>query len=225
MRGDLLRKIDFGEVEINMHVVDGNRIIATNNNQNTIVQISLDGSDLKQLIDTSPMTPAWICINHKGNIVVMCRGDDYNALVEYSPDGKYKIKKFVRDGTGSRLLPDPLRVIQNGNTDYIVTNEFTVVAVSSEGKLRWRFSGKGLTKRTSDYRPDALCCDRFNNVIVGDYLNDMVDILDSDGGFVTCLLSRDHGVEIPYALATDEQDNLWIGSDVKEKIIVASYLK
>ena len=228
-RGELLKKINLNEVNINIHVVDGNRIIVTDYEKKTVLKISLDGSSLEQLIDTSPLMPTGVCINHKGNIVVMCSYllGDAHKLVEYSPDGKYKIQEIVRDKTGP-LFPQPIRVVQNGNHDYIVSNEHVLVAVSSDGKLRWRNSGnseKGRTKRTRAFSPDAVCCDRFHNVIVGDYYNDIVDILDSDGWFVMRLLSRDHGIQRPFALATDEQDNLWIGSYVDAKIIIASYLK
>ena len=224
-KGALLKKIHLRSVNIRTHVVDCNRIIAIGWSNNTVLQISMDGSSVKKLIDTSPLKPYGICVNHKGNIVVVFRNDKYKALVEYSPDCQLALQEIERDDIGNLLFPAPLRVVQNGNHDYIVTNNAEVVAVSSEGKLRWRNSGKGRPPRENKYHPDTVCCDRFNNVIVGDYHNHMVDILKSDGEFVMCLLSHDYGIKYPFALAIDDQDNLWVGSDMNKKIIIASYLK
>ena len=141
--GNVLRRINFDQFTINIHIVGGGHIIATDSNIKAVEQISLDVSKVMQLIYTSPLTPIGLCVNHQGNIVVVCRKKPfYNALQEFSCDGKRKFREIKCDAACDYLFPSPYLVVQNSNHDYIVSNERELVTMSNEGRLLWRYSGK-----------------------------------------------------------------------------------
>ncbi|KAK3085254.1 hypothetical protein FSP39_000725 [Pinctada imbricata] len=151
-------------------------------------------------------------------------GKEYteSALFEYTPDGNQRIQIISKDSSGKILFSTPTIVQQNKNKDYIVCETTKIVAVSSDGNLRWEYSD--YTTRMEDFRPFAFCCDNFSNVIVADFDNGIIDILSREGKFVSTILTQRDGIVKPYALSVDEDDYLWIGSSLKKEIMIFRYL-
>ena len=168
--------------------------------------------------DVTPLRNTWlradgVCINDKQEVVVgLCAGygpPDVRVMI-YSPDTSTTIRKIEMGKHGKHLFNGRIfQVKQNGNGDYIIANVDRIVCVNREGKFRWQY-------RVND-DVYGLVCDKYSNVIIAEFYNKKITLLDKDGVFVQTLLTAEDGIEMPSSLSIDWFGNLWVGQcdDIK----------
>ena len=112
---------------------------------------------------------------------------------------------------------------ENNNGDVCVSdiNADAVVVVDKTGRVRFRYDGTP-ARREKSFGPRGIVTDTLSQIIVADYINDCLHILDQNGQFLRCV--DDCGLEKPNNLSVDSEGRLWVGCD-KGEIKVIKYLE
>ena len=96
-----------------------------------------------------------------------------------------------------------------------------VITVGSDYKLRYEYKGQG--DRT--FTPEGMCTDKMGHVLITDYYNHRVHILDQGGQFIQYILNEEHE---PITIDVNSEGYVWVGNWVynKERCVkVARYLQ
>ena len=64
-----------------------------------------------------------------------------------------------------------------------------------------------------------MVCDKYNNVIIAEYLSNKIHLLSSEGKLVTTLLTGQDGIREPWSLSIDRHGQLWIGQEDSIKVV------
>ncbi|KAK3093461.1 hypothetical protein FSP39_015993 [Pinctada imbricata] len=192
--------------------MDGNGdFIATDYDNKKVKNITRSGK-VTIVISSLPSEPLGVCVNNKQEIVLCLYGS--NALSKYSPDGRRLVRKI---GEGGRLFMEPRRLTQNGNQDYCVVDDYKrVVVVDVGGSHRWTYDGQQGEK----FNPDSTACDGYQCLVISDYNNHKIHLVDKDGHFLQVLLTREAGIEYPRGVCADKDGKLWVGQKDGEVHVV-----
>ena len=190
-------------------------------------ELLLPDTDNKQIRSISPekvvrtlfktkWAPYGLCCLHSGDI----------AVTFYA---KGRVVIFTRSGhiiqeLHAKLFKFPHRVAQNKvNNDLYVCDKNTklnssgkIVALDAYYHLRYQYTGQ----RDTTFLPMNLCTDSAGRILITDYWNNRVHILDKDGQFLQYL----QGLELPVSIDRDSDGNVWIG-ELYGGVKVVKYLK
>ena len=147
--------------------------------------------------------PSGLCCLHSGNIAVTfgVKG----RVIIHSISGEV-IKELEK-----KMFKEPYRVAQNKvNSDLYITDGAAgkVLALDKDFKVRYEYTGSDNRK---SFCPRGLCTDYTGHVLIADYDNDRVDILDQDGLFLQYLVTAEQGLSGPYSIDVDEEGNACVG--------------
>ncbi|XP_022312161.2 uncharacterized protein LOC111117358 [Crassostrea virginica] len=164
-----------------------------------------------------------------GDILIHMRNIDMNLkfvnkIIRYQ--GQRIKQEIYNDGQGNPIFTDKfssLFMSENNNGDICVsdTNAHNVVVVDKTGRVRFRYDGRP-ARRKEAFGPIGIVTDTLSQIIVADYNNNCLHILDQDGQFLRCV--DDCGLEKPYGLSVDNEGRLWVGCETGN-IKVIQYLK
>ncbi|XP_062612792.1 uncharacterized protein LOC134274528 [Saccostrea cucullata] len=115
-----------------------------------------------------------------------------------------------------------LFIAENKNEDICVsdTNADAVIVVDKLGKLRFKYQGEVMFDKIL-FRPDQIITDSLCNIIVTDYMNNCLHILDQNGLYLKCV--DNCGLDFPIPLDIDEEGNLLVGMYLSGQIKVIRY--
>ncbi|XP_078330837.1 uncharacterized protein LOC111116919 [Crassostrea virginica] len=135
-------------------------------------------------------------------------------------------EEITKDGQGNSIFKDgkySLCMSENNNGDVCVSdlNVDTVVVVNKTGRIRFRYDGAP-ARREKSFDPRGIVTDALSQIIVTDYNNDCLHVLDQDGQFLRCV--DDCGLEKPVRLSVDSEGRLWVVSGKSGEIKVIEYL-
>ena len=192
-------EFDFNDM---VHTPQGDIILADKDN-NCIKAISHDKT-IKTLFKLQ-WEPSCLCCLHSGDIAVtfFVAG----RVVIYSASGKV-IKELDK-----QLFTCPYRVAQSKvNSDLYIsdTSYFAgkVVALDKDYRVRYEYNGQD---DSGSFYPSDLCTDNAGHVLITDYNNHTVHILDRDGQFRQFLLTEEQGLGTPVRIDVDNEGNAWVG--------------
>nr|XP_022312161.1 tripartite motif-containing protein 3-like [Crassostrea virginica] len=164
-----------------------------------------------------------------GDILIHMRNIDMNLkfvnkIIRYQ--GQRIKQEIYNDGQGNPIFTDKfssLFMSENNNGDICVsdTNAHNVVVVDKTGRVRFRYDGRP-ARRKEAFGPIGIVTDTLSQIIVADYNNNCLHILDQDGQFLRCV--DDCGLENPHGLSVDNEGRLWVGCETGN-IKVIQYLK
>ncbi|XP_061186767.1 uncharacterized protein LOC133194882 [Saccostrea echinata] len=180
-----------------------------------------------EIMITSPndWNPAGLTSTKSGDILVNLYNGDQNKIVRYQ--GQKVVNEIFKDenekpiyGSGKYML----FVEENNNEDICVSdrNADTVVVVDKTGRVRFRFDGTP-AKRKETFDPNELVTDSLSQIIVTDWRNNCLHILDQDGQFLKCVDNCD--LSNPRGLSLDNEGRLWVGLYGKGEVKVIEYTK
>ena len=121
-----------------------------------------------------------------------------------------------KDDDRKNIFGYPYRVAVNKNGDICVADygEGTtgVTILHKNGNVKGWYKGPP-TGQASDkpFLPHGIVCDEDGYVLVSDWNNDCVHVLDKDGNFIMNLINRRDGISGPNALGIDRRGYLWVG--------------
>ncbi|OWF39705.1 uncharacterized protein LOC110464708 [Mizuhopecten yessoensis] len=139
-----------------------------------------------------------------------------------SESNRYLIVKMSEEGhviSDIDVAPhDPHRIAvdSNGNMFFSDNNnsrrEFVVM--DSTGNVKVTYNAPPDDPLDNPFYPLGVTRDRYGHVLVSDWNNDCIHLLDKNGHFVRFLLSSGDGVECPSALGIDREHRLWVGNGI-----------
>lgn len=113
---------------------------------------------------------------------------------------------------------------ENINGDICVSdnNSDTVVVLNKAGIVQFRYDGKPAGRKKS-FDPRYIATDALGLIIVTDFNNDCLHIMDRKGQFIRCV--DNCGLEKPCGLSVNNQGKLYVGLHDLGEIKVIEYLK
>ncbi|XP_062572557.1 E3 ubiquitin-protein ligase TRIM71-like [Saccostrea cucullata] len=140
-------------------------------------------------------------------------------LSVYSSDGERR--KIICISGSHHKLKNPTYVCVNSNSDICTSDEVkqTVFVFISSGDLKFMYKGK---KGYKSFTPRGLATDCLGNILIADYINHAIHVIDSEGNFLRYVLKD---INFPTALAIDDRRRLLVGQYLDASIQVVEYLK
>ena len=209
-------------------VTRGRELMYSDYNGDT-VNIVRDGKSRILINTPKDWRPGKLCCTRSGDILVhVCKENGpqiKNKIIRYK--GKNVKQEINNDGQGNPIFKDgycSLFMSENNDGDVCVSdvNASTVVVVDRMGRVRFRYYGTPAMREKS-FNPRGIVTDVLNQIIVADYNNNCLHILDQNGQFLRCV--DDCGLEKPYPLSVDSEGRLWVGLCGTGEIKVIEYLQ
>ncbi|XP_048749119.2 E3 ubiquitin-protein ligase TRIM71-like [Ostrea edulis] len=171
--------------------------------------------------------PVRLCCTKSGDILVsMCTIDcSQHKIVRYQ--GHIVKQEIDRDEHGEIIYKGgryPLHVVENKNGDICVSdsNVDTVVVVDKSGRRRFQYDGTP-ARRKKSFNPAHIMTDSMSQIIVADYNNGCLHILDQNGEFLRCV--DNCGLDDAYGLNVDSEGRLWVGLRKSGELKVIQYME
>ena len=164
------------------------------------------------------------CLPNNDIVVSFCLT---NEVTVYKRNGK------IRKKLDKIKFRHPLKVTVNkvNKNIYICDKETIydgstgkVIAVGSDGKLRYEYAGQG----DIEFTPADVCTDQMGHVLITDIVNHQIHILDQEGQFIRYIMTSQQGLRFPNTIAVDTEGYVWVGEQVdnnKGCVKVARYLQ
>ncbi|XP_063420289.1 uncharacterized protein LOC134705498 [Mytilus trossulus] len=194
-------------------------------NEKSISIVSLDGA-VFQMKDMQPLYPLCIYVTCNKDIVIGATDelDNYElnktsrrVVMTINEKGEVK-KELTVDAKGDQLFVKPYRCMVNEQTNDLVVLDRTsggsgrIVGISVDDDVKFRYYGRSSDELTCEFNPTGLVF-AYNNIIVCDYSNHALDIIDSEGKMLKCINIEINGVS---SLCVDSLGQLWIGNRSKK---------
>ncbi|KAK3094107.1 hypothetical protein FSP39_024195 [Pinctada imbricata] len=164
-----------------------------------------------------------ICVNDKHQIVAVVTDYDDNILEgEHCMYWNIFVCSFNDlsilqeiENTFSGVYVTQIRQTLNG--EYIVAIDNRLVCLSREFESLWTYE---FEDRKYAFL-GGLHCDKFNNILVGDWHRNEIVLFNIDGQRVRTLLTEEDGICGPLSMDVDSKGRLWIGQ--RENVLIATY--
>ncbi|XP_071153408.1 uncharacterized protein [Mytilus edulis] len=220
--GEIKKTVQVDSVVLDLSISKENDIIVVLKKRHRLLRVKLNGQKL-DFIDCKPLYPNGIHVTIDGFIYVSVidndsteMADDNNRyVIKYSSTGT-GLQRFEKDNKGNNFFTLPRKLVVTPSNDVCVidsTSLFTgrIVTITNDCDLKYIYSGReDLDLR--NFNPTAIKCDSHNRVIVSDFDNCLLHLLNSDGELICLLNNREpEGIYGPCALGIDRNDCIWVG--------------
>lgn len=155
-------------------------------------------------------------------IVPNSEKNNYAAVVKITLDDTHsKIStesEFTHKSSEEPLFSNPRFVCENRKTDDICVSDFDnkVIVLSASGKFRFSYTGnRPAIQKSTTFTPRGISCSGQGHILVADVENDLVHMLQSDGKFITHILSSISSISRPWGICVDAVDRIWLVEEQK----------
>jgi hypothetical protein len=201
-------------------VMDDGTILYSDYSHKRIRIVKSDKS--QQTLFNAEGKPNGICCTRSGDIIVCLQdcSEFKGKVVRYDHSGILK-QEFVH-----QYLKSPTAVCENINYDICITEESMrkVIVVDKEMDVRFMYDGNAKSSELGKFTPRDICSDSLGNILVADFSNRAIHMLDEDGRFIQYLLTKEDELSYPHGLCLDSEDRLWVAERFSKKIKVFQYL-
>uniref|UniRef100_K1QA42 Tripartite motif-containing protein 2 n=1 Tax=Magallana gigas TaxID=29159 RepID=K1QA42_MAGGI len=207
---------------IGYHTVtqDGDLIYADSDN-NVINRITPDKT-ITEFIKTGKWFPLSIHSSRTNGDILVGMQMGKAKVTRYNKTGK-EIENIQRDNKRQEMYSYPHYITENINGD-ICTSDLlkkTIVVVNKSGQHRFSYTGQ-----KSLFTPYGICTDVLGHILVCDYHNATVDLVDQDGQFLCLVLTtKQQGVVCLRSVCVDDENNLIVGQSNNNTVTVYKYLQ
>ena len=161
-----------------------------------------------------------LCCLHNNNIVVTFCYD--SKVVVYNRNGE-----IIQTLDHIELRHPRSVAVNKVNRDIYICDLFgstcystgKVITIGVDGQLQYEYAGQG----GNEFAPVDVCTDQMGNVLITDYNNHRVHILDQKGQFIQYALTLQQGLNKPNTISVDKDGYIWVGQRTR-CIKVARYL-
>uniref|UniRef100_K1QXS1 Tripartite motif-containing protein 3 n=1 Tax=Magallana gigas TaxID=29159 RepID=K1QXS1_MAGGI len=204
------------DYDIGLHTVNSESELIYIDEDYNINKLSKDMKTTTTFIERTDFTWRPRCVYWSpstGDLLVGMYNDDTDTgkVTRYNQSGQLT-QTIQNDNTDLGLYIQPYYITENNNGDVVVSDSYSAVVVTERGG-RHRFSYTGHPSG-SRLLPRGICTDPLSHILVCDGETETVQMLDSDGQFLSHLLIRPSGIFTPYSLSYDVNTHcLWVGSN------------
>lgn len=170
-------------------------------------------------------SPKGLCSTESGEILVNMNSGVQNKVVRYK--NRKIAQEIFKDEKGDLIFGKDkwmLFLVENRNEDICVSdyNADSVVAVDKAGRVRFRYNGSP-AGGPEPFSPRQIVTDSLGQIIVADYNNVCIHILEQNGQFLKCLDKC--GFHSLCGLSIDNMERLWVGLIDNGNVKVIQYMK
>ncbi|CAC5412612.1 unnamed protein product [Mytilus coruscus] len=220
--GEIKKTVQVDSIVLDLGISKENDVIVVLKKRHRLLRVKSNGQKF-DFIDCKPLYPNGIHVNLDGfayvsvidNDSTEVADDNNRYVIKYSSTGT-GLQRFAKDNKGKHFFSLPRKLVVTPSNDVCVidtTSLFTgrIVTITEDGDLKYIYSGReDLDLRI--FNPTAIKCDSHNRVIVSDFDNCLLHLLNSDGELICLLNSREpEGIYGPCALGIDRNDCIWVG--------------
>ena len=186
------------------------------------MQIGTSG-DINGVVDTEPLTPFGVFAT--SDLIFVTFPED-GQVIEYSKYGA------ITNNMDDLKFSYPFRAILNQNNNFLFISDMEqnslaaagkVVIIDEYARIHRVYRGQCEIKFT----PREICADPYGHVLIADYVNNRVHILDREGNFIRYLFTSNKGLQRPCTISVDDEGYVWIGKFLlgsKGRVQTAKYL-
>ena len=169
----------------------------------------------------------------KRNELLVCAVDSYvttrsntsrRMVIRINESGKI-LDQLEEDGC-QEIFCAPYRLHENMLGDICVSdreeNNVRITTLTTDGIVKHYYRGPSEVTLKKPFNPFGIVADKSGHVLVADWSNHSVHLLDLSGQFIGFLLSEKDGIRGPNAMALDKEGNLWVG-DTKSTVWIFKY--
>ncbi|XP_055997484.1 uncharacterized protein LOC125646466 [Ostrea edulis] len=133
-----------------------------------------------------------------------------NVIAKYSLDGSLVSDLTISPHDAHRIT----LTVDNKIcfSDYEKSNKRQIVLMDENGLELCKYAGPPRHEQESPFYPLDLTCDHYGHIIVSDWNNDCVHLMNKNTDFLQFLVEKGEGIENPNALAIDREGRLWVGN-------------
>ncbi|KAJ8310988.1 hypothetical protein KUTeg_011433 [Tegillarca granosa] len=142
-----------------------------------------------------------------------------NVLVVLYNSRDCKIVEIKTSGKHIRTIHDPV----NNKQLCKFPHYEKIVVLNKQGQRRFKYQAEGRQLKES-FSPQYVVTDTQGHIIISDYYNSVVHVLDKNGKFIQYLISPEHGCHWPVGLDFDNHGRLWVCNTGKKEIDIIKYL-
>ncbi|XP_052677992.1 uncharacterized protein LOC128159004 [Crassostrea angulata] len=222
LQGNQLQKIQTNGGSDGYHTVTQDGDLIYTDKQNKVINRITPDNTITEFIKTGNWRPLSIHSSQiNGDILVGMQTDEEAKVTRYNKAGT-EIQSIQRDNKGQPLYKYPHYITENINGDVCVSdyNNDAVVVVDKSGQHRFSYTGQ-----RSRITPYGICTDVLGHILVCDDISKSVHLLDQDGQFLSLLFTEQHGVDHPFSVCVDDENNLWVGQYTTDTVKVYKYLQ
>lgn len=173
--------------------------------------------------------PQGICDTASGDFLVSMAMSGFSSYKVVCYDGQTaEVKREIdTDDSGDNIFTGgkyQVFLAENINGDICASdrNSKSVIAIDKIGKVRFRYDGKASgVKKT--FTPKQIVTDSVGQVIVADYKNNCLHVLDEGGKFLRLVDNK--GLDRPTGLSLDKEGRLWVTLYYTGEVKVIQYRK
>ncbi|XP_052684074.1 uncharacterized protein LOC128164322 [Crassostrea angulata] len=180
----------------------------------------------RNVIKLRDWIPLKVCSTSSNDLLVIMLNDDYyeTKVVRYCGFTKRQTIQYNEKGqplySSSSLFMYTKYIVENKNQDICVADNGarSVVVVNKAGKLRFTYTGFSSTLNKL-FDPVGITSDSQGRILISDWYNCIVHILDQNGQFLRYINNCD--LLYPHSICVDSRDNLLVaeyGTGIMKKI-------
>ncbi|KAL4239050.1 hypothetical protein ACF0H5_003753 [Mactra antiquata] len=167
--------------------------------------------------------PGGLCSDRRSGLYV-CFRDSYQRQATFG--SRRMVAKLSKHGEivatmekgedQTNLFGYPFRIAVNVNGDVCVSDYGDgtrgVTVLHKDGRVKCWYKGPpGGAPNGQPFLPHGIVCDSEGHILVSDWNNDCIHVLDREGNFLLTLVGKKDGLEGPNAIGIDKRGYLWVG--------------
>lgn len=171
--------------------------------------------------------PYCLCCSRSGDILVSVSNGREKKIIRYHE--KKITQEIYKDENGEPIFEEGkemhcLCIMENNNGDICISddNADVMIVVNLAGKVRFRYDGKP-ARKNNQFSPRNIVTDSLNQIIIADYSNSCLHIINQDGQFLKCV--DNCGLDNVHTLSVDDEGRLWAGLFKSGIIKIIQYLE